>query len=540
MLVPGGQAIGNHEKYMTLSHRWGLSSVPTLTTQTINTWKNGFSVKILPRRYQDFIMLAQRLQVRYVWIDSLCIIQEGDGGADWRAEALAMDQVYQNSYCNVSADWGSGKRGLYIERDLRLIEKPMIDWKVKREPNPNVVAVEKCLLVENEFWEEQVSRSPLSVRGWVVQERWLSPRNLRFGTREVFFECTQNTFCERFPDKLPEVLQEGDVVLKAAFSKLQMPQNQLTALGPATPGTELYGAWGDVLAKYSRCNLTFASDHAVAFAGIAKFFRALVDDNYVAGLWLRNLASEMMWFRNRLLTKAVIEGPQDRLCLFQHDQADQYRAPSFSWASTAVPIEPNHARGNSGFLATVKCVKFRDTPNASIEEWTNDLYGPLLHPIVEVQVVGTLKKWHLKPWFDGKDTDLYVIPDSPRQDSRKYKDWLDDISRDTTEATLDFQLDSADIAAWTAKDSLYYIPWQDHWRSYLPADRNRENNDDDFLTCLLLEIVDSQMSRFRRIGRLYIHSKSQRKLYMAKQNNEPYLPCADFNPITRRHTVYII
>lgn len=108
---------------------------------------------------------------------------------------------------------------------LRLVDKPQIDWKVKREPNLDVVVVEKCTLVENEFWEEQVSRSPLSVRGWVVQERWLSPRNPRFGTREVFFECAQTTFCERFPDKFPEALLEGDVILKAAFSRLQMTQN---------------------------------------------------------------------------------------------------------------------------------------------------------------------------------------------------------------------------------------------------------------------------------------------------------------------------
>ncbi|KAL6886841.1 hypothetical protein GGI43DRAFT_426294 [Trichoderma evansii] len=449
---------------------------------------------MLPKRYQDFIALAQRLQIRYVWIDSLCIIQQGDVGEDWRAEALRMDQVYKNSYCNVSADWGS----------------------VKREPNPDAVAVEKCILVENKFWEEQVSRSPPGARGWVVQERWLCPRNLRFGTREVFFECIQHTLCERFPDKFPEILREGDIVLKADFSKLQKSQNQPTALGPTTPGTQLYDAWGNILAKYSRCNLTFASDRAVVFSGIAKFFKALVDDNYVAGLWLRNLASEMM--------------------------CQPVPAPIFSWASTAVPIEPNHAKGNSGFLVAVKCVKFRETPNTSIEEWTDDLYGPLLHPVIEVQVVGALKKWRLKPYFDGEETDVYVVPDGSGQDSRKFKDWSDATSRYgryTTEATLDFQLDNADIAAWTAKDSLYYIPWQDHWKSYLPADHNG-GCDEDFLSCLLLEIVDPKMSRFRRIGRLYVHSKSDRKLYMAKQENEPNLPCAHFDPTTRRHTVYII
>lgn len=319
-----------------------------------------------------------------------------------------------------------------------------------------------------------------------------------------------------------------------------MTPSRQTALEPATPGTELYDAWGDVLEKNSSCNLTFASDRAVAFAGIAKFFRALVDDNYVVGLWLRNLASEMMWYRDRLLTKAVIEEPRDRLSLFQHDQAHQYRAPSFSWASTAVPVAPNHAKGNSGFLAAVKCVKYRDTQNALVEEWTDDLYGPLLHPIVEVEAIGTLKQWRLKSYFDGRQTDIFAIPHRPRQHSRKFRYWSDAISRNTREATLDFQLDNADIAAWAAKDNLYYIPWQDHWKSYLPADSTREHPDDDFLTCLLLELVDAQMSRFRRIGRLYINDKSQRRLYIAKQENEANLPCAHYDATTRRHTIYII
>jgi hypothetical protein len=224
-------------------------------------------------------------------------------------------------------------------------------------------------------------------------------------------------------------------------------QNPSIAIGPATPGSEFYMAWGDILSKYSRCYLTFASDRAVAFAGVAKFFRALVDDRYVAGLWLRNLASDMMWFRNRLLTTAVIEKSKDRLRLLENDQVNQYRAPSFSWASTAVPIELNHTKDNVGYLVAVKCIKFRDTLNASIEEWTEDLYGPLLNPVIEFQVVGYLKKWRLKSYFDGEETYLFVIPDGPGEGSKKFRDWSNAILKETTQATLDFQLDSADIAA---------------------------------------------------------------------------------------------
>lgn len=536
-LVHSAQAIDKDEKYITLSHRWGDAKVPTLTTKTIINWAQGLAVNTLPKTFQDFIMLAKRLQIRYVWIDSLCIIQAGDDGNDWRTEALTMDKVYMNSYCNVSADWGSPKRGLYFERDLRMVDKPKFDWRVKRQPNRDVVVAEKCILVENEFWEDQVSRSPLSVRGWVVQERWLCPRNLRFGPREVFFECGQTTLSERFPKTFPEPLLEGDVILKSAFSNLQTLQSPQATLLPATPGTELYTAWGDVLSKYSRCYLTYASDRTVAFSGIAKFFRSLVDDNYIAGLWLQNLASEMMWFRHRLLTTAVVEDTKDRLFLFKDDKKGAYRAPSFSWASTAVPVVPNHMKDNVGFIISVRCIKFRDNPNASIEDWTGDIFGPLSSPMIEILVVGALKKMRLQPYFDGEMTDFYVVPDSPSGSSKKLEDWSESISKETAEATLDFQVNNDDVASLAAKDNLYYIPWQDCWNSHLPSNSKR---DDDSLTCLLVELTDVSMNRFRRIGRLYVHDKSKRKLYIAKQSNESTLPCEHYDSTTRRHTIYLI
>ncbi|KAL7957860.1 hypothetical protein V8C34DRAFT_314567 [Trichoderma compactum] len=405
-LVHSAQAIDKNGKYMTLRHRWGDAKVPTLTTKTIINWAQELSVKILPKTFQDFIMLAQRPQIRNVWID--CVSYR-------RAITVATGEL-------------------------------------------------KHLL-----W----TKFPLSVRGWVVQERWLCPRNLLFGPREVFFECGQTTLSERFPNAFPEPLLEGDVIFKSAFGNLQTLRSPQATLLPATPGTKLYTAWG--------------SDRTVAFSGIAKFFRSLVDDNYIAGLWLRNLASDMMWYRHRLLTTAVFEDTKDRLCLFKNDAESVYRAPSFSWASTAMPIEPNHMEDN--------------------------------------------------PYFDGEMTDFYVVPDSPSGSSKKMNDWSESISKETAEATLDFQVNNDDVATLVAKDNLYYIPWQDCWNSHLPSKSRR---DGDSLTCLLVELADVSMNRFRRVGRLYIHDTSKRKLYMAKQGNETTLPCEQYDPRTRRHTIYLI
>ncbi|PVH78553.1 heterokaryon incompatibility, partial [Cadophora sp. DSE1049] len=69
----------------------------------------------LSQTFLDSFEVAKRLGVHYIWIDSLCIIQEGDNYSDWKKEAPMMYQVYTNSFLNVSANWGSS--GLFVKRD---------------------------------------------------------------------------------------------------------------------------------------------------------------------------------------------------------------------------------------------------------------------------------------------------------------------------------------------------------------------------------------------------------------------------------------
>jgi hypothetical protein len=537
-LVPGSQAAAAGQKYMTLSHRWGASTVLKLTAAVITDWANGLPVQSLSKAFQDFISLARRLNIRYVWIDSLCIIQEGDDGADWRSEALTMNNVYMHSYCNISADWGSDTRGLFFPRDLRVLDMPVIDVRFKRE-NTDSIVTEECLLVESDFWEAQVSRSPLSSRGWVVQERWLSTRNLRFGPREVFFECGQHTLCERFPEKLPNVLCEGDVILKSVFGVSQLFRGPIAgSLGQATPGNALYDSWEAILSKYSSCSLTYGSDRLIAFAGIANFFRTMLDDRYIAGLWLRNLLSEMMWFRDRLATTAVIDDPKDDNRLFEKPQTGQYIAPSFSWASTAVTVAVNHVETNLGFLVNASCIKYRSTLSDPIEEWTEDIFGPMLSPTIEVMVIGSLRKMRLLPYYDGKETALYVVPDGPKARFRALEAWSEEIDTDALQATLDFQVRNSDLAAFIAETDFYYMPWQDHWDPRLPADP--EHKREQSFTGLMLELIDSRMCRFRRIGRMWTYGRRDRDLCIAEQGNESILPCAHYDEATKQHTIYIV
>ena len=85
---------GRQGRYLALSHCWGEAGKLPLRTTSENYQKHQSSIPFnnLPKTFQDTIKFAQGMGIRYVWIDSLCIIQ-GDS-RDWHSEAAKMGEVY--------------------------------------------------------------------------------------------------------------------------------------------------------------------------------------------------------------------------------------------------------------------------------------------------------------------------------------------------------------------------------------------------------------------------------------------------------------
>ncbi|EEU37221.1 uncharacterized protein NECHADRAFT_37072, partial [Fusarium vanettenii 77-13-4] len=92
--------------YMTLSHRWGRHVYEQLTSRSEGRFKTSIDISTLPRVFQDAIDMTRKLNVRYLWIDSLCIKQDKECG-DWQVEALQMGNVYAHSYLNLSASYAT-------------------------------------------------------------------------------------------------------------------------------------------------------------------------------------------------------------------------------------------------------------------------------------------------------------------------------------------------------------------------------------------------------------------------------------------------
>ncbi|PMD54734.1 uncharacterized protein K444DRAFT_513189, partial [Hyaloscypha bicolor E] len=87
--------------YITLSHCWGQLQLITLTNSNIVTFQEGLEIRKLPKTFRDAIYVAQRLTVQYIWIDSLCIVQDSED--DRKRESALMMSVFAEAFCNIAA-----------------------------------------------------------------------------------------------------------------------------------------------------------------------------------------------------------------------------------------------------------------------------------------------------------------------------------------------------------------------------------------------------------------------------------------------------
>jgi hypothetical protein len=165
-------------RYAILSHCWGSLPFHTLKRDNLNAFQKQIPTEALTNTFQDAIYIARYLGLNYLWIDSLCIVQDDED--DWRKEAALMGSVYGGSSINISASSAkNGTFGCFQKRDS--------SWRYQVQAGQGN---EPLLFdyVPGSF-RRSLLASPLVSRGWVLQERVLSCQNLHFAKNEVFREC---------------------------------------------------------------------------------------------------------------------------------------------------------------------------------------------------------------------------------------------------------------------------------------------------------------------------------------------------------------
>lgn len=166
--------------YTALSHCWGTPpSRPLITTlANLASRKERIPFDELPLTFKDAVTTTRKLKIPYLWIDSLCIIQ--DSPSDWEREAGKMALVYAGSICTLSALGAHNSHGGFF----RLVEKER-DFVYRYDLNLGSQRIRVFPCEPNDWLLD----GPLMERAWTLQERELSNRILHFPRDELLWEC---------------------------------------------------------------------------------------------------------------------------------------------------------------------------------------------------------------------------------------------------------------------------------------------------------------------------------------------------------------
>lgn len=185
----------NHDErgeYIALSHCWG--KLPPEIREKICTYlrniddrRKGINFNMLPKTFQDAVVVTRKLGKRFLWIDSLCIIQ--DDKQDWEKESKLMEQVFSSAYCTIAAtSAGDSTEGfLHSNHSPSSTQFVSVPYTLK---SPLYV----CQAIDD--FGRDVLEGKLNQRAWVLQERALSHRTIHITKTQTYWECGRGVHCE--------------------------------------------------------------------------------------------------------------------------------------------------------------------------------------------------------------------------------------------------------------------------------------------------------------------------------------------------------
>jgi hypothetical protein len=334
-------------RYIALSYCWGspLISQPPLSTKrdTLRARCERIPIESMPQAFRDVVEVARKLGLQYVWIDSLCIIQ--DDIMDWQAESAEMKEIYGNAYLTVvAAARPSCHDGFLSRKPPRLscripylsTKTPLVNgsYYLRSRSGTKWWGTDKMAEISGTRWIS---------RGWTFQEERLSVRVLMFGKTKFFFDCQSL-----------ERVENTEYSQRRAGWSSAIDRNSSEAILRGKPSP--YDHWETLCNHYSRRRLTYPQDKLPALSGMASKISLKVRDVYLAGIWKRHLMHDLFW--------QIAENAR---------ASPDYRAPSWSWAAYDGEVRwPNWVRCSEDSCKTYCNIVDAQTATARI-----DPFGPV-------------------------------------------------------------------------------------------------------------------------------------------------------------------
>ncbi|KAF4458331.1 hypothetical protein FALBO_14936 [Fusarium albosuccineum] len=301
-------------RYLTLSHCWGKVIPPRMTKKTVDAWQVELPEADLPKTFRDAIWLTRELGERFLWIDSICIVQ--DDPSELMTQIGLMGELFEQSFCTIAAVDAKGSDGSQAVDSGLFVSGPdrvkAARFKVKATITNNdglsdritgschnsseqQQVEELCDVIMQEAdntvypFHLRLEDKAWHSRGWVFQERELSRRCIFFTEFDVGWRC--NRYWETEQTGIPECRRDrGDYTM-----------DKSTAYGHVSYDAQynLRKTWQVTVKQYSVTKLTYNSDKHNALMGFEerlatrfgyRFHHGIVDFGHC-----EHLHSQLLW-----------------------------------------------------------------------------------------------------------------------------------------------------------------------------------------------------------------------------------------------------
>ncbi|KAI1391819.1 heterokaryon incompatibility protein-domain-containing protein [Hypoxylon trugodes] len=364
----------------------GLGSTPY--PKRLLDLREGIARDDLPKTFQDAVAICQRMSINYLWIDSLCILQEFGGMSDEETQKTkadfvegnsAMATIYRNSHFTIFASISTSMSSGIFSTEKNITHRINV---IDDNGNKAILCIRKPNTHSN-------PPTDMERRGWTYQEYLLPPRVLDFRSFDISWRCKERHTCEC-----------GSIPAKLDWHARLAEQGR-------TPhsATEAEKWWPEVVKHYTARSLTHEQDKLPALSGLAQIYHEATGDTYLAGLWKASLPGSLLWPR-------------------------AFRAPSWSWAS----LDSLGNAESSSFQPGVAFVSMwpplvRRTVctihNVDCQLKTDDVFGEVLDGSITLGAICIAAKigrkpqggdaWTLSYVEDGTDV-LACLPDCKLED----------------------------------------------------------------------------------------------------------------------------
>ncbi|KAF2666505.1 HET-domain-containing protein [Microthyrium microscopicum] len=307
----------SQKPYAALSHCWGKHQPLRTTTSNISQMMQEIEWSILPAVFQDAIKVCRRLDIKLLWIDSLCIIQ--DDTRDWEVESAQMANYYEHARITIyAASSVDSSQPFLRDRAKRWLPRR---FELLDAANPQYSIIAR----EYPRYEMPEDSERLNTRAWAWQEAVLSTRIIVYGQSGITWVCKSGTTAE---DGTTGQRTDGASMALGVLGAAGTPGTWESIIHSPVLASEneedtqaLVESWWRLIRSFSNRALAYPTDRLPAMSGVASRIKPRLSGGYLAGLWRKHLVESLCWIR---APPEVDELPY---------ASTEYVAPSWSWAS---------------------------------------------------------------------------------------------------------------------------------------------------------------------------------------------------------------